>query len=63
VTASGDNGTHSESTTTYNPAFGGISSTTMIMDQNYVGPCPAGMEPGDMMDANGKIIRRAQKRQ
>ena len=63
ATSNGENAAHSESTTTYNPAFGGISSMTMIMDQKYVGSCPAGMEPGDMMDANGKISHRAQKRQ
>jgi hypothetical protein len=61
VTFSGDTA-HSETHSTYTPAMYGVSETTMVMDQKYVGACPAGMEPGDMMDANGKISRRAQKR-
>ena len=59
--ASGDNAAHSETTTAYNPAFGGISSTTMIMDQKYVGACPAGMEPGDMMEADGRVVHRGKQ--
>jgi hypothetical protein len=62
VTMSGDTAAHSETQSTFTPAMYGVSETTMIMDQKYVGACPAGMEPGDMMDANGKISHRAQKR-
>jgi hypothetical protein len=31
------------------------SETVMIMDAKYVGSCPAGMKPGDLM-INGKVI-------
>jgi hypothetical protein len=61
TTASGSNATHTESSTTYNPAFYGISATTMIMDQKYVGACPAGIEPGDMMEADGRVIHRGKQ--
>jgi hypothetical protein len=59
--ASGENATHTESSTTYTPAFNGISSTTMVMDQKYVGACPAGMAPGDMMGADGRVIHRGRQ--
>ena len=36
-------------------AMGGISETTTIMDQKYVGSCPAGTKPGDRIAADGRI--------
>ncbi len=36
------------------PALGGISDTTMIMDQKYVGSCPAATQPGDLTNADGR---------
>jgi uncharacterized protein DUF3617 len=54
--ADGDSATHTESHTTYKPAMRGIAETTMIMDQKYVGSCPDGMQPGDRMDKDGKVI-------
>jgi hypothetical protein len=59
--ASGDNATHTESSTTYTPAFNGISAMTMIMDEKYNGACPAGMAPGDMMGADGRVIHRGRQ--
>ena len=61
TTASGANATHNESSTTYNPVLYGINVSTMIMDQKYVGACPAGMEPGDMMEADGRVIHRGKQ--
>ncbi len=60
TTFSGDTSIHAETHGTYTPAFNGTAETTMIVDQKYVGACPAGMEPGDFMDAAGKIthVRR-----
>jgi len=34
----------------------------MIMEQKYEGACPAGMEPGDMTGADGRVIHRARLR-
>jgi hypothetical protein len=54
-TYQGDTATHSETHTTYTPAFYGVSETTRIQDQKYVGSCPANMQPGDSKSADGKI--------
>jgi hypothetical protein len=51
----GDTATHSETHATYTPAMGGVSETTMIMDQKYVGSCPAGAQPGDITYADGRV--------
>jgi hypothetical protein len=55
VTFTGDTSTHSESHSTYTPAMGGMTDTTMIQDQKYIGACPAGQQPGDMTQANGTV--------
>ena len=55
TTFTGDTAFHSETHATYTPALYGNAETTMVIDQKYVGPCPAGMEPGDFMSADGKI--------
>ena len=52
----GDSAVHSETHATYTPALYGMSETTTIMDQKYLGSCPAGMQPGDMKNADGKIF-------
>jgi hypothetical protein len=51
----GDAAAHAESHSTYTPAMGGVSETTMIMDQKYVGSCPAGAQPGDITYADGRV--------
>lgn len=58
VTFTGDSAAHSEITTTYNPPLRGINSMTVVMDQKYIGSCPAGMKPGDFKNADGSITRR-----
>jgi len=55
-TIAGDTSSHSEIHTTYSPAFGGVTESTMIQDQKYVGSCPAGAQPGDMTNADGTVI-------
>jgi hypothetical protein len=55
VTYQGDTSAHSETHATYTPAMGGVSETTMIVDQKYVGNCPAGAQPGDMTNADGRV--------
>jgi hypothetical protein len=56
ATYSGDTSAHAENHTTYSPAFGGVTESTMIMDQKYVGSCPAGAQPGDRINADGSIL-------
>ncbi|HVR24953.1 MAG TPA: hypothetical protein VMU26_16705 [Candidatus Polarisedimenticolia bacterium] len=57
VIYTGDTSAHSETLATYTPALGGVSETTMIMDQKYVGSCPAGAQSGDLTNADGNIER------
>ena len=52
----GDTAAHSETHSTFTPALGGQAGDVMIQDSKYVGSCPAGMQPGDRMSANGTII-------
>ncbi len=55
TTFSGNTSIHAETHATYIPPVFGTGESTIILDQKYVGACPAGMEPGDFMDASGKI--------
>lgn len=55
TTFSSDTSAHAETHATYTPAMRGISEMVMVMDQKWVGACPAGMEPGDRMAADGTI--------
>lgn len=55
ATFTGDSSIHSETHGTYSPALFGTAEMNMTMDQKYVGPCPAGMEPGDFMSSDGKV--------
>lgn len=55
ITFEGDTAAHSESHTTYTPAMGGMSESTMIMDSKYVGSCPAGAQPGDITYPDGRV--------
>jgi hypothetical protein len=55
TTFQGDTAYHSERHATYTPAFYGKTESTMIIDQRYVGSCPAGVQPGDRIGADGKV--------
>jgi hypothetical protein len=61
TTMTGDSAAHVETHATYAPPFGGIAETAMTIDQKYVGPCPAGVEPGDSILANGKVQKGAKR--
>jgi hypothetical protein len=49
--------TRSESHAIYTPPFNGKSEETLVQDQHFVGPCPAGMNPGDRIMADGSVQR------
>jgi hypothetical protein len=55
VSFQGDTAAHSESHTTYSPPLYGTSDTTETQDQKWLGPCPAGMQPGDHKNADGTV--------
>jgi hypothetical protein len=61
TTFQGDTATHSESHATYNPPLYGVSESTVIMDQKYMGSCPAGTKPGDRINADGSIMHLGKK--
>jgi hypothetical protein len=56
TTFQGDTAIHSETHATYTPALGGVSETTIVMDEKFVGTCPAGTEPGDRTNPDGTVI-------
>jgi hypothetical protein len=55
ATYGGDTSTHSEIHTTFSPALAGMSGSTTITDQKYIGSCPAGAQPGDQTNADGTV--------
>jgi hypothetical protein len=54
TTYQGDTEVHSETHATYTPPLMGMTEINMIMDQKYIGACPAGSQPGEVTHANGK---------
>jgi hypothetical protein len=56
TTFQGDTASHSETHGTYTPAFQGMTGSTIIQDQKYLGACPAGVGPGDRINADGSIM-------
>lgn len=52
-----DTATHAESRAHYAPAYRGRTDETLVEDQHYVGPCPAGMQPGDRLMPDGSLQR------
>lgn len=56
TTFQSDAAIHSETHGTYTPALHGMTGMTIIMDQKYLGACPAGVQPGDRINADGSIM-------
>ena len=56
VSYTGDTSAHSETRGAGTPALGGVSETTMTMDQKYVASCPAGAQPGDLTNATEESL-------
>ncbi len=61
TTIVGDAAFHSESHATYAPALNGVSDTTIIIDQKYLGSCPSGIEPGDIIRSDGTILHTGKR--
>ncbi len=49
------NAIHTDEHVTYRPALNGITESTLVQEQKYLGKCPAGAEPGDVMLPNGTV--------
>ena len=52
----GDTSYHTEAHMAYDPPLAGKKSADSVIDGKYVGPCPAGMAPGDIRLPGGKTI-------
>lgn len=57
TTYESDTAMRSESRATYSPAYHGRTDETLIEDQHYLGPCPAGIQPGDRIMPDGSLQR------
>jgi hypothetical protein len=55
VTILNEDSVHSETHTTYSPSMGNLSDETSIRDQKYLGSCPTGISPGDMVLSDGTV--------
>ncbi len=53
---SGDLSYHTEAHMAYDPPLAGKKDADSIVDGKYMGPCPAGMTPGDMRLPGGQTI-------
>lgn len=56
TTVHGDTASRSESHGTYTPAMRGMTEMNVIVEQNYLGSCPAGVQPGDRINQDGSIV-------
>jgi hypothetical protein len=60
TTFTGDTAYHIEIKATYDPPMEGKSSGSTVIDAKWTGPCPAGMQAGDVLLPNGhKVNMRA----
>ena len=50
---SGDSAYHSDITTKFDPPVAGHAQQAMAQDARWSGPCPADMQPGDVVMGNG----------
>jgi hypothetical protein len=53
-----ENTVHSTTESSNSPAIGAARGINLTADMKYLGPCPAGMKPGDVMGPDGKIMSR-----
>lgn len=55
MTYAGDSAYHMDMQSQFSPPIAGKSQSHITQDAKWVGPCPAGMKPGDMMINGMKI--------
>ncbi len=53
ITFSGDTAFHTETHGTFSPPSMGRKTTQAVQDARWIGRCPAGMAPGDLIGPNG----------
>ena len=52
----GDSAYHTEAVTKINPPINGRGESTVMQDAKWTGPCPADMQPGDVLMGNGMKV-------
>jgi hypothetical protein len=60
ATVTGEDSAHTITQSTFDPPSGGITEMTVTSEMKYLGPCPAGVEPGDFVMDDGKIVKPPQ---
>lgn len=56
TTFTGDTAYHTDVKATYVPPMAGKGSDSTVIDAKWTGPCPAGMQPGDVILPDGRKI-------
>lgn len=56
TTFTGDTAYRTDVKATYDPPMAGRASGTTVIEGKWTGPCPAGMQPGDVMLPDGRRI-------
>lgn len=52
----GDTAYHTDANTKFDPPMAGRDTSVVTQDAKWTGPCPADMEPGDVMMGNGMKV-------
>jgi hypothetical protein len=60
-TSSDERSSHVETHVFFRPPSLGREENVAITEEKYVGPCPAGVNPGDWLDANGKVAHHGKQ--
>ena len=56
VTMKGENESHTITESTFDPPMNRVSGMKLVADWKYLGACPAGVKPGDVVGPDGKAI-------
>src|SRR5207237_1977878 len=54
MTMTGDTAYHTEAHASFDPPIGGLAQSDTVIDGRHIGACAPGMQPGDMIMANGQ---------
>ena len=58
TTYKGHESVHSDTQAKYTPIFKGKTDETLTQDQQYIGKCPTGVKPGDLIGPDGLVRHR-----
>jgi hypothetical protein len=61
VTMKGENEAQTITDSTMDPPVGGLNEMKLVADWKYLGACAAGMNPGDVIGPDGKIIHEPKR--